>query len=138
MERRGIDRQQCSDVVDGEVGTWPGTGRNGRRVLTLLDEDRGQGSVQTLAHLRDHVRLVFDQDVVVGREGGDDLRQVLLFVVEDENVAVNRGVETSAPDLARLKGRVAVGEDYDPSESTQVGNDVERRREEVALVGERH
>jgi hypothetical protein len=62
------------------------------------------------------VKLVVNDDVVVGRIAPLDVVEFVLLVDVAENITVDRGPHTRSSDLVWLEHHVSVGEDHGPAE----------------------
>ena len=78
-------------------------------VISLPYQHRRHPRPQSALDRRQNLRFVLDEHVVVGGKGGSHLIQVVELAVEDEDIAIDLGVESGAPDLVWLECRIAFG-----------------------------
>ena len=110
--------EQIADAADADIGRP--VGRQFLRVtgvMTLFRENRRHPVFPLPFDRVEDPQLVVDHDVMAGRIHPLDVGQRLFLVDIDQHMAAEGLPQSRAFDLARLKHRVAVGQDHRPAPS---------------------
>src|SRR5829696_2057744 len=106
IQSREVTLGQRPDALEYQVGQLV-LGQWHLSVLSLPYQHRRDARSQVALDCRQNLRFVFDEHVVVGGKGGRHLIQVVELAIEDEDVAIDLGIEPGSPDLVWLKRGIA-------------------------------
>src|SRR5256885_9918820 len=87
-EPSGVEREEIRDPIDLHVRR--GAGLRFRRVMALMNVDRGDPGSETFLGSGEERRLVVDVHVVISRKAPRDLAEEIFLVLVDQDVRARR------------------------------------------------